>query len=65
MSRERRVHVTTDWGSGAVRGTSALQGFPSLRVEEIFRRTKGSKSAELGYYDWCVNLTSKLAREEW
>jgi hypothetical protein len=29
------------------------QGFPSLRVEEIFRRTKGSKSAELGYYDWC------------
>ena len=54
MSRERRVHVTADWGGGALRGTWAhWQGFPSLRVEEIFRRTKGSKSAELGYYDWC------------
>lgn len=40
--------------TGETGGDDHSQGFPSLRVEEIFRRTKGSKSAELGYYDWCV-----------
>ena len=29
-----------------------LQGLPSLRVEEIFRRTKDASSVEEGYYDW-------------
>jgi hypothetical protein len=40
--------------TGETGGDDHSQGIDSLTVEEIVRRTQRAKTAELGYYDWCV-----------